>query len=157
VNAGAGNDVIVAGIALDALDVIKGETGTDELRLSGVYAANVVFNAQTVTGVETYKIGSGQVRLVLSNEAITSADSAVHFDAAALTQVNVFYLDGSAVLNAGFFAASGAGQDTLLGGGGDDQLSAGDGADVIGGGAGSDTITGGLGADVMTGGAGADT
>jgi hypothetical protein len=81
VTAGAGADTIYAGAALNAGDQIAagsqvgpGPTEIDTLILSGVYAAPVVFNANTVTGVEAFEIEQGsKVSLVLHNNTVTSA------------------------------------------------------------------------------------
>ena len=60
---GLSNDVFVLGNGLDANDSIAGGLAYDTVRLSGNY--NLVFGASTVTGVETFQIGHGNVQLTL--------------------------------------------------------------------------------------------
>ena len=59
VTAGAGDDLIMAGAAFNALDAINGGTGHDKLDLLGNYAAGVVFKATTLRNVEEIHVGSG--------------------------------------------------------------------------------------------------
>jgi Ca2+-binding RTX toxin-like protein len=130
--AGNGNDLILAGGALNAADTIDGGTGTDTLRIQGNYASAVVFTATTVTGVENFVIGTGgTVRLTVGNGIFTGLTSAPVFDASSQVAGDGLVLDASAV-TVGAVAPFGAIRAT--------------------GGLAADTLTGGAGYDTLTGG-----
>ncbi|MDH4386241.1 MAG: calcium-binding protein, partial [Caulobacter sp.] len=157
VNGGTGSDQIIVGANLNAADVINGGAGDlDVLSISGVYASAVVLGATTVSGIEFFAIGSGQVRLTLNAATLNGLVGIVPtFNASGQQQTDLFVLDGSAVA-IGFNAFGGAGADQLTGGSGNDDLRGGAGQDILVGGAGADRIEGGLDADTLTGGAGND-
>ncbi|GAB3758456.1 hypothetical protein GCM10028796_04160 [Ramlibacter monticola] len=157
VSAGAGNDVIRAGVGLGDTDVFRGGGGFDELHLGGNYGAAVPLRTLTVTEIERFVFEpGGTVRLRLNDNVFATATGPVFFDATAQGPGDGLYLDGSSLLSA-VQAQGGAGTDTLLGGNADEGLSGGGGADTLEGGAGSDTLTGGEGADQLRGGVGNDT
>jgi Ca2+-binding RTX toxin-like protein len=165
VTAGAGADTIYAGAALNADDqigggsqAVPGPAEIDTLIVSGVYAAPVVFNANTVTGVEAFEIEQGsKVSLVLHNNTVASA--AVSFltvNATQLSETDSLTLDASAVTGGALKVTGGAGNDSISGGSGADALAGGDGQDTINGGGGDDVISGGLGGDILDGQGGSD-
>jgi len=157
VNGGAGADRIFAGTQLSQSDRISGgaSAGTvDELIVTGVYGADVVFLANTVTSVEIIRAEAGsRIRLVLDANTVASA-SGFSVDASAQGHADQLQLIGTAA-TIGFVATGGAGNDSIVGGSGNDLLTGGLGDDSIAGG-GNDTIVGGLGADSLSGGAGGD-
>lgn len=159
VNAGAGDDRIVAGSALDAGDRIDGGEGTsDVLAVGGTLS--VVFTPFTVRGIETIEVGAGFVTLTLDDATVATAtprlgslftvDATGHGTGSRLTVL------GDAVVSAGMALRGGAGDDSLVGGQLADRLTGGAGDDTIQGGAGDDTIEGGGGQDFLAGGSGDD-
>jgi len=157
--AGAGDDFILAGAALDAGDSLDGGAGTgDRLALSGTLS--VALGPTTVTGVERFEIGAGTLALVLDANTVASATPApgamFTVDATAQGVGSRLVLDGSLVTAAGMALLGGGGDDSLLGGAAADSLAGGAGDDTLAGGAGNDTLAGGAGADVLSGGAGDD-
>jgi Ca2+-binding RTX toxin-like protein len=174
VTAGQGNDVLVIGAALDAGDRIDGGTGQDTLQLSGDYGAPVALAPDTVTGVEQFRIGAGNVRLTLTGTGVFSGvSSALNFDASAQLAGSLFQFDASGLGvpvispsygnlqvtgGAGNDALfTGAGNDNVSGGAGDDVLRGGGGGDWLYGQAGNDNLAGEDGADQLNGGDGNDT
>ena len=150
ISAGAGDDYIRAGSALNALDTIDGGAGTgDILFLSGT--VSVVLGPLTVTGIELFEIGAGDVALTLDAATVATATPApgavFTIDASAQGVGSRLAVDGRAVAAAGM---------ALLGGGGDDSLVGGVAGDLLAGGAGNDTLNGFWGDDTLVGGAGAD-
>ena len=165
VTAGAGADTIYVGAALNASDQIAGGSQAvpgpaeiDTLIVSGVYAASVDFNANTVTGVEAFEIEQGStVSLVLhSNTVASAAGSFLTVDATKLSETDSLTLDASLVTGGALKVTGGGGKDSISGGSGADTLAGGDGQDTINGGAGSDVISGGLGGDTLDGQGGDD-
>jgi len=158
VTGGDGNDVVVAGAALNAADRIDGGSGfADQLRLAGNYLSRVDLNATTVTGIEQFIFGpGGTVWLRLHDQLFASANAAVTFSAVNQGQTDSLQLDGSLITSAGIDATGGDGADVLTGGAVGDHLVGGVGEDSLSGGDGSDTLTGGLDTDTLTGGAGND-
>jgi Ca2+-binding RTX toxin-like protein len=158
VTAGDGNDVVVAGAALNSADRIDGGAGfADQLHLSGNYLSRVDLNASTVTGIEQFIFGpGGTVWLRLHDQLFASANAAVTFSAVNQGQTDSLQLDGSLITSAGIDATGGDGADVLTGGAVGDHLVGGVGDDSLSGGSGSDTLTGGLDTDTLTGGAGND-
>jgi Ca2+-binding RTX toxin-like protein len=158
VTGGDGNDVVVAGAALNAADRIDGGSGfADQLRLAGNYLSRVDLNATTVTGIEQFIFGPGGTAwLRLHDQLFASANAAVTFSAVNQGQTDSLQLDGSLITSAGIDATGGDGADVLTGGAVGDHLVGGVGDDSLSGGGGSDTLTGGLDTDTLTGGAGND-
>ncbi|MEF8708823.1 MAG: M10 family metallopeptidase C-terminal domain-containing protein [Candidatus Accumulibacter propinquus] len=158
VTGGDGNDVVVAGAALNAADRIDGGSGfADQLRLAGNYLSRVDLNASTVTGIEQFIFGPGGTAwLRLHDQLFASANAAVTFSAVNQGQTDSLQLDGSLITSAGIDATGGDGADVLTGGAVGDHLVGGVGDDSLSGGGGSDTLTGGLDTDTLTGGAGND-
>jgi Ca2+-binding RTX toxin-like protein len=157
--AGAGDDLIFAGAALDAGDSLDGGAGTgDRLALSGTLS--VTLGPTTVVGVERFEVGTGDIALVLDPATVATATPAAGawftVDATAQGVGSRLTVDGSLVAAAGMALLGGGGEDSLLGGAGADSLAGGAGDDTLAGGAGDDTIIGGAGADVLSGGAGDD-
>jgi Ca2+-binding RTX toxin-like protein len=152
VDGGNGADYIVIGSSLNTADRINGGTGSDVdiLSISGIYANSILFDADTVRGVERFSIGSGQVRLTL--HAMTDVR---WIDAGSQLQTDFLHLNATAATNA-MIITGGAGDDVITGGSGDDVINGGLGQDMLVGGAGNDQIIGGLDGDMLTGGAGND-
>ena len=125
---GDGNDTINASIAnsLNAGDVIDGEGGSDTLVISAAQTA--IFNATTLTNVETVKISH------------TTGTVNIETDDATVAAGRTLTVDGSKATGAFYWL----GRDET------------DGTFSVTGGAGNDTLTGGSGADTLTGGAGND-
>ena len=146
-------------------------TGTDTLRVNGLYASTVEINLawttefdQPTSGESIYFNPTGMGHRLIVNGVI---ENAIGSDGQDFIQgnslQNLLYGDALATgagLNDTIWA--GSGNDTVHGGAGsdgiagddDDDLLFGDGGnDTINGGGGVDTIEGGLGADVMAGGA----
>ena len=153
VDGGTGADFITVGSSLNAADQINGGTGPGEidiLSISGTYASYVVFGATTVTNIEQFQIGTGQIRLTLN-----AATNVSVINAAGQAQTDFLYLNGTAATN-NMSITGGAGADIITGGSGNDTITGGNGQDTLVGGAGNDQIIGGLDADTLTGGTGAD-
>ncbi|WP_430437724.1 DUF4347 domain-containing protein [Oceanibaculum nanhaiense] len=131
---GGGNDTINADIAnsLNPGDVIDGEGGTDTLNITA--AQSVIFNATTLTNVETVKIGH------------TSGDVLITTHDATLAAGQTLTVDGSAATGAiyWFGASETDGKFNLTGGSGNDALQGGSGADTLTGGAGNDQFRGAI-------------
>ncbi|WP_395015569.1 beta strand repeat-containing protein [Dongia sp.] len=145
---GNGNDVLDLGAGLDAADKIDGGANADTLRLDGDYGAGVVFNATTVTNVETFLLAAGHDYNLKLTDANNTAGLTVN--ASALAAGNRLMFDGGAETASLLNATGGAGDDVLIGGSGNDTLTGGAGADQLTSGAGNDTLSGGAGDDVVT-------
>jgi Ca2+-binding RTX toxin-like protein len=147
---GDGNDTINADIAnsLNPGDVIDGEGGSDTLNITA--AQSVIFNATTLTNVETVKIGhtTGTVDIT-TDDATVAAGQTLTVDGSAAT--GTINWNSVAETNGTFSVTGGEGDDTLTGGAGSDTLIGGAGNDTLRGGAGADTLTGGAGNDVFQG------
>ncbi len=136
VDGGSGNDTIVLAANLTAADQVDGGTGNDTMTLSGNYSAGLVFNATTLTNVETITLAAGNSYKLTLDDATNGTGLAVN--AAALAATAALTLDGSAETSAALSVTGGAGNDVITGGAG---------ADVITAGAGNDTLSGNAGAD----------
>jgi Ca2+-binding RTX toxin-like protein len=165
VTADAGADTIYAGAALDAADQVAGGSQSvpgaaeiDTLIVSGVYAGPVVFNANTVTGIEAIEVQQGtKASFTLHNNTVASAAGALlTVNAAQLSETDSLTLDASAVTGGTLNVTGGAGKDVISGGSGADTLAGGDGQDTINGGGGNDVISGGLDGDTLDGQGGDD-
>jgi Ca2+-binding RTX toxin-like protein len=159
VRAGAGDDRIEAGAALDAADRLDGGDGSgDVLALGGTLS--VTLAPATITGIERIEVRTGLVTLVLDDATVATATLApgalFTVDATAQGGGSRLAVDGGAVVAGGMALLGGAGDDSLLGGVAADRLLGGAGDDTLHGGAGDDTIAGGAGADWLVGGAGED-
>jgi Ca2+-binding RTX toxin-like protein len=157
--AGAGDDYIRAETGLDALDTIDGGEGTgDLLYLSG--SLSVVLGPLTVTGIERFEIGAGNVALTLDAATVATAtlppDTLFTIDGSAQGTALTLSVDGRAVAAAGMALLAAGGDDSLAGGALADSLVGGAGDDTLDGSGGNDTLVAGAGADVLTGGAGDD-
>ena len=159
VRAGAGDDRIEAGAALDAADRLDGGEGSgDVLAIGGTLS--VTLGPATVTGIERIEVRTGLVGLVLDDATVATATPApgtlFTVDATAQGTGSRVTVGGGAVVAGGMALLGGAGDDSLLGGAVADRLLGGAGDDTILGGAGDDTIAGGAGADWLVGGTGED-
>jgi Ca2+-binding RTX toxin-like protein len=168
VAAGTGNDTILAGAAFNASDRIDGGTEatdvveTDTLILNGNYGAGVIFNATTLTNMESIVVSAGNNYNLTTSDATVVA-STLDIDGSALGAANTLTVNASAETEAGstYHITGGAGNDVLTAGagsdyfdisyGGNDTVSAGGGSDTIYAGAAltaADTIDGGTGAGI---------
>ncbi|MDB5471336.1 MAG: hypothetical protein JWR84_2896 [Caulobacter sp.] len=154
---GNGNDIFVAGAALNTNDMVDGGEGEDLLRLTGEYAL-LVMNATTLVNVETIQLTSGFSYVLYTHDATVAAGTTLTLDAAQLGgAVSVSFsgaleTDGSFLLKGGFGAddlSGGAGSDTLQGNTGNDHLNGGGGDDSLRGGIGNDTVHGNAGDDIV--------
>ncbi|WP_459856227.1 beta strand repeat-containing protein [Dongia sp. agr-C8] len=145
---GNGNDVLDLGAGLDAADKIDGGANADSLKLDGDYGAGVVFDATTVTNVETFLLAAGHdYNLKLTDANNTTG---IKVDASAFAAGNRLVFDGAAETASLLNATGGAGDDVLIGGSGNDTLTGGAGADALTSGAGNDMLSGAAGDDVIT-------
>jgi Ca2+-binding RTX toxin-like protein len=113
VNGGAGNDEILLGGTLTATSVIAGGPGTDKLILNGDYSTTLVFNATTMTGVETLQLDAGHNYNLTTDDATVASGQTLTVNATQLTSANSLTFNGGAETN-GFFH--------IMGGGGDDFI-----------------------------------
>jgi Ca2+-binding RTX toxin-like protein len=155
VSGNAGNDSFILAGNFTAADKIDGGADADTLSLNGNYAAGIVFNATTLTNVETITVADGNSYKFTLNDATNA--TGLNIDGSLLSATRVLTVIGTAETSAALTATGGAGNDSLTGGGGGDVLTGGAGNDKLDGGVGSDLLHGGLGNDTMTGGIGADT
>lgn len=157
ISAGDGDDIIYLGDSLTAADAIDGGAGAgDEIHLWGSPEEPIELGATTVTGVERFVIGDGDVSLILNDALFTSTPHTVVFDASTQCECDSVMIDGQDVTH-GVNAIGGAGSDQLIGGWANDILVGGDGVDIlVGGMAGQDSLDGGAGDDMLMGGIGMD-
>jgi hypothetical protein len=135
--AGAGgNDQIFFDTAFAANDEIDGGLGTDVITLEGDYSGGVVFDAATVTNVETIQLaGFFSYSLTLHEDTVAAGQTlqigggpnAVYIDASAETDAAQLRLIGWT--GADTFIG-GASNDILQGRGNGDYLKGGDGDDI---------------------------
>jgi Ca2+-binding RTX toxin-like protein len=159
ITGGAGNDVINAGTGDDVInytvgdgaDTVIGDTGADELNITGTATSdtlNVVFNGTALTGV-----GGGTLSGIETVTAdLLGGSDTLSYGTGTTAAVNVNLATHTA---SGF--ASIAGIENVTGGSGNDALTGDASANALTGGAGNDTLNGGAGSDTLTGGAGNDT
>jgi Ca2+-binding RTX toxin-like protein len=159
VDAGAGDDRIVAGAMLDAADRLDGGAGTNDVLAVGG-SLTVALGPFTLRGVETIEVGAGFVSLSLDDATVATATprpgALFTVDASGQGTNARLTVMGGAVVSGGMALLGGAGDDSLVGGLLADRLAGGAGDDTIHGGAGDDTIEGGGGQDVLAGGPGED-
>ncbi|MEO3474597.1 hypothetical protein AAFN86_22205 [Roseomonas sp. CAU 1739] len=158
--AGAGDDYIEGGSAVDASDRLDGGQGTaDRLALSGTFS--LALGAGTLTAIEVIALRDGVISLALDDAAVASATPDVGrlftVDASAQGIGSFASVTAAAVSSAGVALIGGAGDDVLTGGFRADSLAGGAGDDTISGGWGDDSIEGGAGIDRLVGGPGDDT
>ena len=112
---------------LAATNLINGDLGTDEIRVSG--AGNYVFGAG-VTNIESIVIGTG-----VDTTAVSTATTATNVNTSAVTSaISITGNAGNNILIGTAFA------DTINGGGGKDTITGGLGKDSLLGGDGDDTF-----------------
>ncbi|MCZ8154128.1 MAG: Hint domain-containing protein [Rhodobacteraceae bacterium] len=134
---GADNDTLRGGLGNDSL---LGQGGDDRFLIEENGGTDTVIGGTGTDTIDTTLIGSG-VTVTFSGTAsgtVTAAGTTAGF-----TSVER--------------AATGSGNDTILGGTGAEFVEAGDGADSLSGGGGADTLYGGAGADTLIGGTGNDS
>ncbi len=146
--AGGGNDLILMGSTLTAHDKINGGAGFDELDLAGDYSHGVVFNATTMTNVESLHLfgseyGGGSYTITLNDANIAhGSDLRVLLDDNE-SQPDVLNFDASAESDGDIFVQTlGDASDHIVGGGGNDHINGGRIiADVLDGGGGFNVVT----------------
>ncbi|NKW91422.1 matrixin family metalloprotease [Rhodobacteraceae bacterium R_SAG9] len=158
INAGAGNDTVIANSGASASDNFDGGSGIDLLDLSAhTVGRNLDLGAGTLSGhgsatnFENAIGGSG-------NDTITGTSGANNIDGGEGSN-ELSGLGGDDTLLGGSSADTllgGGGSDSLVGNDGDDNISGGGDNDTIFGGSGLDTINGDTGKDVISGNNGAD-
>jgi VCBS repeat-containing protein len=138
---GGGSDLFNFGAAFVAGDQVDGGTGTDTLSLNGNYAGGVIFNANTITNIETIMVQAGHSYNLTLNDGNLTTGQTLTVNAAGLGSSDSLTFDGSAESTGAFALTGGAGNDVLSGGGGNDTftLTSG-GADQANGGGGDDTF-----------------
>ena len=142
VTAGAGDDLIMAGAAFNALDAINGGTGHDKLDLLGNYAAGVVFKATTLRNVEEIHVGSGFSYNLTTHDGTIAAGAVLKIDGYNMSAGQSLIVDGSAETDGSFLFYDGQSNDTFIGGAQADNFGmAYDGSDTIHAGGGGDVIT----------------
>lgn len=137
VDGGGGNDVIIVGTTLRAIDQISGGAGSDTLALNGAYS-NLVLGVNTLTAVETLTVADGHNYKLTTNDDNIAAGKTLTVNGSVLGADYKLTFDGSRESDGAFVLNGGAGADILIGG------------------AGADRLTGGLGMDRLTGNGGAD-
>jgi Ca2+-binding RTX toxin-like protein len=160
---GLGNDSLTGGQGSDAFffgdggrftaaDHVDGGSGTDDqLGLRGDYSAGVVFDAKTMTNIETMVLlsasdarfappGTAFDYNVTLNDANVGAGKMLTVNANGLHVGEDVTFDGSAETDGSYRFMMGAGNDTLTGGAHDDQFYGRLGQDVMTGGGGNDSF-----------------
>lgn len=159
----AGNDVMNGGNGDDTFFVYQGFTSADRLDGGGgkdtielAQAANLTFQAQTITGIETIGLYAGNSYTIRTDDANVAAAAVLTVSGVYLGAADVLNFNGAAEADGRFILDGGAAADVLRGGAMIDKITGGAGNDKLYGNAGIDTLTGGLGADVLYGGLGND-
>jgi hypothetical protein len=135
IDAGGGNDVILAYQNLTPSQLIDGGAGTDTVVLNGDYSAGLVFSDTTMVNVEDLQLVSGHSYNLTMNDATVAAGQRLKVDASGLASANALTLDASAETNGYYTVLGGAGADTFTFNA--QHFSA---ADIIRGGAGFDIL-----------------
>lgn len=172
ISGGAGSDNLQGGVGDDTFnlsgtlntgDQVSGGDGNDTVSLSGDYSGGVTFNATTLTGIETLKLGTQHSYKIVSNDGTVAAGATLMVNASALTATDSANFDGSHEQDGSFVFTDGLGNDVFIGGkqadtfnlfhGGNDTASGGGGndtflfrdqlsfGDTVDGGNGNDTVT----------------
>lgn len=140
INGGTGNDFINMAGALTAADRIDGGAGVDQVYLSGDYSTQLIFNATTMTNVESITVTDGFNYNLATFEQTVAAGQTLTINGSLLGSVHSLTFTGAAETDGKFVLIGGAGSDSLIGGAGDDVITGGAGIDTLGGGAGNDTF-----------------
>ena len=171
--AGAGNDTVA--IADDAVLVVDGGTGTNEIDITGAASETFAFADAGIEGFNTVKLGgTGAITLTFAEYTASGTDIAagdtvtiiastvtsgtltitdsqetnVHFNVTGTGGADVITLDSSDAY--GHTVSGGDGADAITGGGSADSLIGGADNDTLLGAEGVDTITTGTGSDTVT-------
>jgi Ca2+-binding RTX toxin-like protein len=152
---GADNDEFRFGGSFTSDDKVDGGAGYDTLKLNG--STTVVFNADTMVGVERVLLAPGTYNLTLNDGNVASGESLL-IAAHQFGSSDSLTVDGSAETDGSLHLQGGLGDDHLIGGAGDDVLVGRGGDDVLSDAAGTNrfNLFGG-GDDTATGGTGNDT
>jgi Ca2+-binding RTX toxin-like protein len=161
VHGGDGNDELLPGAHFTADDQIDGGAGNDVLKLDGNYGHKVIFNAGTITNVETILLEPGFKYNLETNDGNVAAGQSLLVRGDLLGATDRLVFDGAAETDGHFIIRGGAGDDVLTGGALSDTINISlGGDDVVHGGGGDDVITANAAltaADCIDGGTGNDT
>ena len=164
---------------------VTGGSGSDTFKNTGTVGVSINLgggddtmtggnSAEDVTdslGIDTYKLGGGNDRLMLQSGndicdggagqdtlslSLVVADFRVNLDTKAVTLYDAPFQASSAVAASAGIDASVKGFEKVVGGSGSDWLMGSGKGDFLDGGVGSDVLYGGLGNDTLTGSAGTD-
>jgi hypothetical protein len=113
IDAGGGNDVILAGGNLTPSQQIDGGAGTDTVVLNGDYSAGLTFSDTTMTNVEILKLLGAYNYSLTMDDATVAAGQRLRVDASALGSANSLKLDASAETDGYYSINGGAGADTF--------------------------------------------
>jgi Ca2+-binding RTX toxin-like protein len=153
-NGGNGDDTFYVYSGFTSADSLNGGSGKDTVELA--QAANLTFQATTITGIETINLYAGNGYTLRTSDANVAAAAMLTVSGSYLGATDVISFDGSAETDGRFTLVGGGAADILRGGAMNDQITGGAGNDKLYGNNGIDTLTGGLGADVLYGGLGND-
>lgn len=120
---GLGGDDMFLLDDFDATDEVNGGVGNDWIALHNDYSAGLVFQANTITGIETIQMyDNGTDYSLTLNDGNVAAGETLTIGAGT-TAANHTFVDGSAETDGILHLGSGAGDDTLIGGAGGDDIS----------------------------------
>ena len=124
VQAGGGDDVInFTSSAFTAADRVDGGAGLDVLEIGGIYNAPIVFQPDTMVGIETLLLAGLGYNLILDDNNVAPGEELLVLLYSSGTRV-----DGGAETDGGFDfqLQSGVDQVSLIGGAGDELFFASD-------------------------------
>lgn len=157
---GGGSDAFYVTAGFTPADRLGGGAGNDIVYLSQALGSGMLFDAQTIAGIETIKLKTGHGYTLATNDGNVGAGGYLKVLGQSLRGDEIVRFNGSAETDGRFIVTGGAAadalrggamNDTLTGGNGDDRLTGGDGDDKLSGGNGRDVLTGGLGGDYLYG------
>lgn len=157
VDAGAGDDELIAGAELTRNDAVDGGDDYDTLELNGDYSAGLTLRRHTVENVEELRLDVGHSYSLTTNDKTVKAAQGLLVTATQLGAGDTLIFDAGAETDGIITVLSGDGDDIITGGSLSDGLVGGDGDDRLNGVVGDDFLTGGMGSDRFNGGMGADT
>src|SRR5262245_56857324 len=93
---GHGDDTFILGDALTADDRLSGASGSDLLVLNGEYNTQLVLAAETITGIDTIRLGGLYDYNLKTDDVNVRAGDTLTVDASHLGPSGTFTFDGSA-------------------------------------------------------------